>query len=63
VEIWDVGAARLLHTLLGQAADVASLVFGPDGRRLETAGADFTVHLGDTSSGWWTLLSGVIPPA
>jgi WD40 repeat protein len=51
VEIRDAGSGQLLYSLLGHSAEVASLVFSPDGRRLATASADSTVKLWDTSTG------------
>ena len=41
----------MLHTLLGHTAEVLSIAFSPDGRRIATTGNDRTVKLWDTATG------------
>lgn len=51
ITLWDVGRAKVLHTLRGHRGRVAGLAFHPDGKRLATAGEDRTVKFWDTSLG------------
>ncbi len=49
--ISEVASGRVLHTLTGHSADVVSLAFSPDGRRLASASYDRTMKLWDTQTG------------
>ena len=51
VVIREAASGRAIHTLTGHSADVVSLAFSPDGRRLATASYDRTIKLWDTSTG------------
>jgi WD40 repeat protein len=51
VEIREAATGRLLHTLLGHSAEITTLLFSPDGRRLVTGSSDFTIKLWDTATG------------
>jgi WD40 repeat protein len=51
VEVRDRATGSVLHTLLGHTADVVSIAFSPDGRRIATASYDRTVKLWDTATG------------
>jgi WD40 repeat protein len=51
VEVRDRVTGSVLHTLLGHSADVVSITFSPDGRRIATASFDRTVKLWDTATG------------
>src|SRR5439155_2631032 len=48
VSVWDAGGKRL-HTLVGHAANVKTLAFGPDG--LLAVSGNGTIHLWDARSG------------
>ncbi len=49
--IRETPGGRIVHILAGHSAEVASLAFTPDGRRLATASFDRTVKLWDTRTG------------
>lgn len=51
VVVRDSRSGRILHTLIGHSADVVSVVFSPDSRRLATASFDRTIKLWDTQTG------------
>jgi tetratricopeptide (TPR) repeat protein len=51
VEVRDPKAGRVLYTLIGHSADVVSIAFSPDGRRIATASYDRTAKLWDTATG------------
>ena len=51
VIIRDAKTGNVIQTLAGHSADIASLGFSPDGRRLVTAGGDRTMKLWDTKTG------------
>jgi WD40 repeat protein len=51
VEVRDRATGQVLHTLLGHTADVISIAFSPNGRRIATTGYDRTVKLWDTATG------------
>jgi hypothetical protein len=51
VEVRDLKAGRVLYTLIGHSADVVSIAFSPDGRRIATASYDRTAKLWDTATG------------
>jgi WD40 repeat protein len=51
VVVREKASGAVLHTLTGHSADVVSLVFSPDGRRLATASYDRTVKLWDMQTG------------
>jgi WD40 repeat protein len=45
--LWDVASGKELAAFEGHTADVAGLVFSPDGKLLATGSADKTVKLFD----------------
>jgi WD40 repeat protein len=51
VVVREKASGAVLHTLIGHSADVVSLVFSPDSRRLATASFDRTVKLWDMQTG------------
>ena len=51
VIVREKASGAVLHTLTGHSADVVSLAFSPDGRRLATASYDRTVKLWDMQTG------------
>jgi WD40 repeat protein/serine/threonine protein kinase len=51
VMVRDVATGRILHTLVGHAADVNCIAFSPNGQRIATTSSDRTVKLWDTATG------------
>ena len=51
VVILEAASGRVIHTLTGHSAEVASMTFSPDGRRLATASYDRTIKLWDLTTG------------
>jgi WD40 repeat protein len=51
VVVRETETGKVLHTLTGHSADVTSLAFSPDARRLATASFDRTVKLWDMQTG------------
>jgi tetratricopeptide (TPR) repeat protein len=51
VVIRELASAKVVQTLTGHSAEVVSLAFSPDGRRLATASFDRTIKLWDTQTG------------
>jgi WD40 repeat protein len=51
VRIWETTGGRLVHTLQGHTAEVASLVFTRDCRELVSSSHDPTVRVWDTGTG------------
>jgi WD40 repeat protein len=49
--VWDAVSGRELLTLRGHGDSVVGVVFSPDGRRLATAGDDYTAKM-------WAVVSG-----
>ena len=45
VQIWDVGNSSVLFTYRGHSADVITVVWSPDGRRVGSGGFDNTVQI------------------
>lgn len=43
--MWDVATGKELLTLSGHSAEVSSVAWSPDGKRLATAGADGIVEV------------------
>jgi WD40 repeat protein len=43
--VWDVATGKELLTLSGHSAEVSSVAWSPDGKRLATAGADGIVEV------------------
>jgi hypothetical protein len=69
--LWDVAAAKKLHTLVGHAKDVKAVAFSPDGRLVATGSWDKTAAVWDTANsqmivwggdyyldGWYYLATG-----
>jgi WD40 repeat protein len=51
VKVWDAQTSQELHTLKGHTADVTSVVFSPDGKRLASAARGDTVKVWDVQTG------------
>jgi WD40 repeat protein len=51
VRVWDAQTGQELLTLKGHTADVTSVVFSPDGKRLASAARDDTVKVWDVQTG------------
>jgi WD40 repeat protein len=51
IRLWDLAAAKPLHTLAGHNGDVWSVVFSPDGKYLASASGDHTVKLWQVADG------------
>jgi WD40 repeat protein/serine/threonine protein kinase len=47
----EAAGGRVVHMLTGHSAEVVSLAFSPDGRRLASASSDRTLKLWDTTTG------------
>ena len=51
VIVREAASGQIVHTLTGHSADVISIAFSPDGRRLATASYDRTMKLWDMQTG------------
>ncbi len=51
VKVWNVTTGKVVCTLTGHTGRVNRLVFGPEGKRLASAGEDRTVRVWDLTSG------------
>jgi WD40 repeat protein len=62
IQVWDLSSGKELCRLFGHTADISSLAFSPDGKRLASGSWDTTVLLWDVPlarrNGLWLQLSG-----